>query len=423
MEKNVLTRTLLYGRTGYSEQEATINHEIIPAACLLLHCGIPGGVPAHVPAPRPRDLQGVPVRAVPAWHGGPAPLRQGRAHRVRPLPRGHFSEHWHWGKACQRCTSVCKEQQLVRRECDRTHDRLCECAPGYHLEVEFCIRHTPCPPGSGVAVLGTPESDTECERCAKGSFSSSLSATEPCVLHRDCSKLGKRTMLPGTAEKNTVCENDDRGLAPECFQQDLQCHTDVILCEEVILQFLSSLHFLSALPLGTVAASLPGRKLDSRTVEQVTAMCGPKQQVLQLLRLWREMNRDQGRLFGITKVGVNHCEKAVSRCSAFRSLTLSDLQMMMDSLPGVKVREEDIRAAMGSCEPQQYLLKVLYLWKTRNGEQDLAKVLEQSLRELRPRGASPQLLRSVRRLNTLFSTSSIRKLYKNIFLKIILDKC
>ncbi|XP_035286860.1 tumor necrosis factor receptor superfamily member 11B-like isoform X1 [Anguilla anguilla] len=339
-----------------------------------------------------------------------------------PCPEGHFSEHWHWGKACQRCTAVCKEQQLVQRECTRTHDRLCECAPGYHLEVEFCVKHTLCPPGSGATTLGTPEGDTECERCARGFFSGRFSATEPCEPHRNCSRLGLRTLSPGTAEKNSVCEHDDRAIAPECFQQDLQCHTDVMLCEEVILQFLSSLHFLSALPLHTVAASLPGRKLDSTSVEQVNKTCSPKQQVLQLLILWRERNKHHRRLFGITK-GVKHCEKVVSRSSAFRKTTLSDLQMMTDSLPGAKVREEDVRGAMESCQPQQYLLKVLYLWKTQNEEQDLAKALALSLRELRTRGAPSHLLRSMRRLNTLFSTSSIRKLYKNIFLNIILDKC
>ena len=71
-----------------------------------------------------------------------------------PCPEGHFSEHWHWGKACQRCTAVCKEQQLVQRDCTLTHNRLCACAPGYHLEVEFCVKHTVCSPGSGASVLG-----------------------------------------------------------------------------------------------------------------------------------------------------------------------------------------------------------------------------------------------------------------------------
>ncbi|KAJ8395284.1 hypothetical protein AAFF_G00034860 [Aldrovandia affinis] len=339
-----------------------------------------------------------------------------------PCPEGHFSEHWHWGEVCQRCTTVCKERQLVQRECNLTHDRLCECTEGYYLEVEFCVRHTPCPPGSGAAVLGTPESDTECEKCAKGYFSSTYSAIEPCVPHRDCSDLGMKTFCPGTSEKNSVCENEGKGLAPECFQHHLQCHTDIMLCEDIILQFLASLDFLSALPLDAVTDSLPGRKVDRSSVERVKKMCYPKQQVLQLLRLWTERNRNGGRLFGIIQ-GVNQCERIVSRCSGLKNLTLSDLKIVMDSLPGVRVREEDIQVVVDSCQSQQYLLKLLYLWKTQNGEWDLARGLAHSLRALRAKGASQQLLRSLRRLSALFSTSSIRNLYKKIFRHLILEKC
>lgn len=71
-----------------------------------------------------------------------------------PCPEKRFAEQWHWGDSCQHCTSVCKERQIVRRECNSTHDRLCECIPGYHLVVEFCVRHTACSPGFGVIVQG-----------------------------------------------------------------------------------------------------------------------------------------------------------------------------------------------------------------------------------------------------------------------------
>ncbi len=71
-----------------------------------------------------------------------------------PCPEKRFAEQWHWGDSCQHCTSVCKERQIVQRECNRTLDRLCECIPGYHLEVEFCVRHTDCSPGFGVIVQG-----------------------------------------------------------------------------------------------------------------------------------------------------------------------------------------------------------------------------------------------------------------------------
>ncbi|XP_036410962.1 tumor necrosis factor receptor superfamily member 11B-like [Megalops cyprinoides] len=337
-----------------------------------------------------------------------------------PCPEGYFSEQWHWGQACQRCTSVCKEGQLVRWGCNGTHDQLCECVQGYHLEVEFCVRHSTCPPGWGATVLGSSLSDTVCGKCPKGFFSSSFSATEPCFPHRNCSELGKKTFHPGTANQNSVCEGEDRGPTLECFQQHLQCQTDIMLCEEVILQFLASIHFLSTLPLDTVTDSLPGRKVDRSSVEQIKKECSPKQQVLQLFRLWRQQNRDRERLFGIIQ-GVNHCSRMVSRCVGLKNLTLSHLKVVMEGLPGLKVREEDIQEVMDSCQPRQYLLKLLQLWKIHNGERDLAKGLSHSLRELRAKGISHQLLRVIRSLSRLFSTSSIHKLYKKMLLNLFLD--
>uniref|UniRef100_A0A8C8M5G7 TNFR-Cys domain-containing protein n=1 Tax=Oncorhynchus tshawytscha TaxID=74940 RepID=A0A8C8M5G7_ONCTS len=134
-------------------------------------------------------------------------------------------QHWHWGDSCQYCTTVCKERQLVSQECNRTHDQLCECIPGYHLVVEFCIKHTSCPPGFGVTALGTPEIDTACEACPQGLFSSRMSASEPCVPHRNCSELGLKTLRPGTPTQNTLCENKAEGSVLECSQHHTQCHT------------------------------------------------------------------------------------------------------------------------------------------------------------------------------------------------------
>lgn len=49
---------------------------------------------------------------------------------------------------------MCKERQLVKQQCNSTHDQLCECAPGFHLVVEFCIMHSICPHGYGVVAPG-----------------------------------------------------------------------------------------------------------------------------------------------------------------------------------------------------------------------------------------------------------------------------
>ncbi|XP_052372085.1 tumor necrosis factor receptor superfamily member 11B-like isoform X2 [Oncorhynchus keta] len=336
-----------------------------------------------------------------------------------PCPERSFSEHWHWGDSCQYCTTVCKERQLVSQECNRTHDQLCECIPGYHLVVEFCIKHTSCPPGFGVTALGTPEIDTACEACPQGLFSSRMSASEPCVPHRNCSELGLKTLRPGTPTQNTLCENKAEGSVLECSQHHTQCHTDVSLCEEAIFQSLASLR-LSSVPLERLLESLPGKKVDRKSLEKLKKACSPQQQILLLLRLWREQNKDQVKLYGIIQ-GVNHCERKVSRCAGLKNLTLGDLMMVMKSLPGVRAHEEDIRAVVSSCRSQQYLLQLLHLWKKQNKDLDINKGLSHSLSRLRQQGAPRPLLRSIKKINRIISTSSIHKMYEKMFLNMIED--
>lgn len=73
---------------------------------------------------------------------------------------------------------------------------------------------------------------------------------------------------------------------------------DATLCEEVVYQSLSSLR-LSSVPLERLLESLPGRRVDRKSLERLKKSCSPQQQVLQLLRLWREQNKDQDKLYGI----------------------------------------------------------------------------------------------------------------------------
>ncbi|XP_056113688.1 tumor necrosis factor receptor superfamily member 11B-like isoform X2 [Rhinichthys klamathensis goyatoka] len=261
-----------------------------------------------------------------------------------PCPEKHFAEQWHWGDSCQHCTSVCKERQIVQRECNSTHDRLCECIPGYHLVVEFCVHHTACLPGSGVAVQGTPERNTVCEKCPQGYFSSTSSSTEPCMPHRDCTQLGLKTVRLGTTTQDTLCESENKEFTFDCSHQHTECHTD-----------------------------------------------------------------------------VNHCERKVSRCASVKNLTLEDLLLLMDSLPGEKVSDKDVRALVHSCPSQRYIIQLLHLWKIQNGGQDLAKALSHSLRKLRSKGARRPLLKILKRISRIISVSSIHRMYEKMIINMIQD--
>lgn len=335
-------------------------------------------------------------------------------------PEKHFAENWHWGETCQYCTSVCKEWQLVKQQCNSTHDQLCECAPGFHLVVEFCIIHSTCQPGFGVTALGTPVSDTVCKRCPAGYFSTSDSSTEPCQPHRNCSHLGLKTVRWGTSTSDSVCSTQDKTATLDCSQHHTLCRSDVTLCEEAVYQSLSSLR-LSSVPLERLLESLPGRRVDRKSLERLKKTCSPQQQVLHLLRLWREQNKDQDKMYGIIQ-GVNHCERKVSRCNSLKNLTLDDLMTITDSLPGVKVKQEDVQAVVSTCLPRQYIMQLLHLWKTANYDMDLDKGLSHSLRVMRNQGAPRHLLRGLKKISRIIGTTSAHKMYEKMFVSMLQDE-
>ncbi|XP_076827449.1 tumor necrosis factor receptor superfamily member 11B-like [Brachyhypopomus gauderio] len=334
----------------------------------------------------------------------------------RPCPPRRFAGHWHWGDSCQHCTAVCKERQLVRRECNSTHDRVCECVPGYHLVVEFCVQHTACPPGSGVAVTGTPISDTTCEECPPGFFSTVTSTTEPCRPHRDCSQLGLKTTRPGSATQDATCEGD---LSSDCFLQNYGCYNDITLCEDATFQFLSSVP-QARTPVESLLDSLPGRRVDWKRLEHLKKVCTPQQQAVRLLRLWKEQNKDQDKLHSIIQ-GVNHCERKVSRCVGPKNVTLGDLLVLVDALPGERVSEEAVRALTLSCPSQRYVTQLLRLWRSRNEGHDLAKALAHCLGKLRSRGAPRPLLRTLKRLSRAIGAASKHHTHENTFVGLLRD--
>lgn len=111
---------------------------------------------------------------------------------------------------------------------------------------------------------------------------------------------------------------------------------------------------------------------------------------------------------------MNHCERKVSRCNSLKNLTLDDLLKVTNSLPGVKVQQEDVQAVVSTCLPRQYILQLLHLWKSANYDLDLAKGLSHSLRVMRSQGAPRYLLRGLKRISRIIGTTSAHKMFRNM---------
>ncbi|NWW93845.1 TNF6B factor, partial [Rhynochetos jubatus] len=138
-----------------------------------------------------------------------------------PCPDLHYTRYWNYLEKCRYCNVICGEKQVEVQQCNATHNRVCQCQEGYYSEMEFCIRHSGCPPGSGVEKLGTPFENTQCRACPRGFFSSSDSSTEPCQPHQRCEQQGKVTNVPGNQYHDTLCtscrlgrSNSTQGPAP-----------------------------------------------------------------------------------------------------------------------------------------------------------------------------------------------------------------
>ncbi|NXJ82841.1 TNF6B factor, partial [Trogon melanurus] len=140
----------------------------------------------------------------------------------QPCPDLHYTQYWNYLEKCRYCNVICGEKQVEVQRCNSTHNRVCQCQEGYYSEMEFCIKHSECLPGSGVEKLGTPFENTQCRDCRRGFFSSAASSTEPCRPHQDCEQQGKVTNVPGNQYHDTLCTscrlgrgNNTQGPAPE----------------------------------------------------------------------------------------------------------------------------------------------------------------------------------------------------------------
>uniref|UniRef100_A0A3P9DIQ2 Tumor necrosis factor receptor superfamily member 6B n=1 Tax=Maylandia zebra TaxID=106582 RepID=A0A3P9DIQ2_9CICH len=111
--------------------------------------------------------------------------------QCQPCKNGHFTDLWNYLPRCLYCNDLCTGNLEVETECFYSAD-------------DFCIQHTECGPGYGVQTKGTQQTNTVCEKCPEGYFSSSSSAVDLCVKHQECSS-GQSVLLTGSAYSDTVC--------------------------------------------------------------------------------------------------------------------------------------------------------------------------------------------------------------------------
>lgn len=124
--------------------------------------------------------------------------------KCAPCSSNHFTELWNYLSRCLYCNNFCSGNQEVEKECSAVSNRVCRCKEGFYLKDDYCMLHSECEPGHGVKTKGTSQTNTVCEACSDGYFSSSSSALDSCVNHQKCAN-GQTVLLPGTLYNDAVC--------------------------------------------------------------------------------------------------------------------------------------------------------------------------------------------------------------------------
>ncbi|XP_032633128.1 tumor necrosis factor receptor superfamily member 11B isoform X2 [Chelonoidis abingdonii] len=327
-----------------------------------------------------------------------------------PCPDQYYAEDWNNNDECQYCNTVCKELQYVKQECNGTQNRVCECTEGRYLELEFCLRHTECPPGFGVVQPGSPESDTICQRCPEGFFSNETSSKAACEKHTNCSALGHKIALNGNAVRDNVChENTDASTQ--------KCGIDVTLCEEALFRFAVP-EKLTPNWLNVLTDGLPGTKINSENIERIKQKQSSQEQMFQLLKLWKQQNKEQDIVKKIIQ-DIDLCENSILKYIGQANLTFEHLNILMASLPGKKVRKEDIQHTMKLCKPTEQILKLLNLWRIKNADQDTIKALTHGLKHLKAYHFPKKPIQSLKKVVKLLHSFKMYQLYQKLFFEMI----
>lgn len=56
----------------------------------------------------------------------------------QPCPEHHYTAYWNYVEKCRFCNVICKDREQVKHECNATHNRVCECKPGFLWDSHYC---------------------------------------------------------------------------------------------------------------------------------------------------------------------------------------------------------------------------------------------------------------------------------------------
>nr|XP_020671027.1 tumor necrosis factor receptor superfamily member 11B [Pogona vitticeps] len=325
-----------------------------------------------------------------------------------PCPDESYADDWNSNNECQYCNTVCKELQYEKVECSSSENRVCECIEGRYLELEFCLKHTACPPGFGVIQQGTPESDTVCERCPEGYFSNETSPKAACRKHTNCSALDLKMVRKGDATRDNVCQGERSG------KLDQQCEIDVTLCEEAFFRFAVPTK-LKSNQLDMLRNSLPGVKVNEDAIEKIKEKHSPQEQTFQLLKLWKQQNKDSKNIIR----GIDLCENSILKHLSHLNITSEQLNILMENLPGKKVGREEIEHILRMCKSTDQILKLLSLWRNKNRDQDTTKGLTYGLKHLKTYHFPKTTIQGLRKVIKFLHSLTMYKLYQKLYTEML----
>ncbi|XP_054841331.1 tumor necrosis factor receptor superfamily member 11B [Eublepharis macularius] len=319
-----------------------------------------------------------------------------------PCPKGHYEDDWNFDDECFYCSAVCQELQFVRQECSSTQKRICECVEGRYFELEYCAKHTKCPPGFGVVEKGTPWTDTVCERCPEGYFSNESSSTAACQKLESQSRDAKEDNV-WQGEKNS--------------KSDQQCVIDVTLCEEAFFRFAVPTK-LTPDWFSSLTDSLPGKNITAEALEKIKQRHSPQEQTFQLLKLWKQQNKDHSMVMKIVQ-DIDLCENSVLKQIGHLNVTPEQLKMLMENLPGEKVSKEENERIVKVCKSAEQIPKLLNLWRIKNRDQDSIKGLMYGLKHLKAYHFPKTTIQGLRKMVKFLRSVTMQKLYQKFFLEML----